>query len=207
MSINKTTLQKLAKQYAPQETELKVMVGDKEVTIKVKRVLTLAEYIAAVNSIADMQFITTDDGKEIYAPYLHQFAERYGTVMAFTDLDLSLLRKQSDNSYEALEPIWEFLFSNVYGQIEEILQSLKSPAENTTSNYWDVIGSADEMVEMRRKQIEPSAATLWNALDELVDEIKQSFGEMTPEDMEETRAAIKKLTKLDEGKIVELMRP
>ena len=203
MSINKTILQKMAKQYAPQEKIIEVQVGDKNVAIKVKPVLSLAEFALAAQEICDMQFATDANGNEFYVPYLREFAERYVVVSRFTDLDLSMLRKGDDVTYGAVEPIWQFLMSSIY---EKILCAISYDDVSYSNNYYDLINTAGILVDMHKKQLEPSPTKLWAALDEVVDQMKQSFGEMTPEDMEETREAIKKLTHIDEGKIVELMR-
>ena len=203
MSISKTTLQKMAKQYAQNEIELVIQVGDKDVPIKIRPVLSLVEVGAAAKDMADMQFAKDDYGNDIYVPYLQPFAERYVTVSYFTNLDLTSLQKQSDNGYEAVEPIWQFLMSDVY---DKIVAELLGKSGMIESNYWTVQSAAEEYVQMKRKQIEPSAEKLWASLDELVEQAKASFGDMTPEDLEKTREAINKLTSLDEGKIVELMR-
>ena len=202
--MNKSTLQKMAKQYAPQDKIIYVQVGDKNVEIKVKPVLSLAELGTAANEICELQFATDENGNESYIPWLRLFAERYVVVNHFTDIDLTALKKDDVNTYSAVEPIWQFLWSDIYEQILDAVIADDSCIGDST--YWALRRAADDMVNARRKALEPGAAKLWASLDELVDQVKGSMGEMTQEDLEQTREAIAKLTQLDEEKIVELMR-
>ena len=204
MSISKTTLQKMAKQYAPQDEVVAIKVGDKDVDIKVKRALSMVEFGAAAKDMADMQFIVGVDGKEEYAPSLAEFAERYVIATYFADLDLKALIKNDGSTMSAAEPVWQFLWSEVYNEIYKVV--CRDSMQAGESQYWALVEAANELVEARKKTLEPGAAKLWAALDELVDQMKQSFGDMAPEDADEFRAVVKKLSGLNEGKIIELMK-
>lgn len=201
MSINKTTLQKMVKQYAQQDIIVEIPVSDKTVNIKVNPVLSLADFCVAAQTICDMQFVDDENGNERYVPYLREFAERFALVQYFTDIDLNMLKKGDDTTYQSVEPIWQFLWSGAYDKIVSALY------EHTDKfSYWPLLGAASDMIDDRREKTKAGPAKLWAELDELVAQIKQSFGEMTPEDLEQTREVIEKLTRMDEGKIVDLMR-
>ena len=77
MSISKTTLQKMAKQYAPQDEVVTIKVGDKDVEVKVKRSLSMVEFGAAAKDMADMQFIADLNALTKDCLYINDFdAER-----------------------------------------------------------------------------------------------------------------------------------
>ncbi len=199
MSITKKTLQEIVKSSARASATIDVAVGDETVQIEVRPVITFAQYSQAAKDIADIQFVTDDDGNAMYAPYLAEFARRFVLMSYFTNLDLKALEKKSKSgtTIGSVEPIWTVLMSWIYDDVLEYVD----PA------CWDgICAAAKDLVDAKRRMTEPGPQRVWNQLDGFVAQMKQSFGDMTPEDLEETRAAVKKLTELDEGEIVKLMR-
>lgn len=197
--MTKKMLQKMAKWHAPREKIVSVAVDGETVDIKVKPVICLSDFGAAAKDIAEMQFIPDGAGGEKWAPYLTEFAKRYALVTYFTDLDLTALMKKTDGdaTLEAAEPVWEFLWSGVF---DEILNAIDSVC------MYELVCAADALVERKCKTTEPGTDRLWAALDGLVKQTQEQMGDMTPEDGEKFRAVIDKLSGIDEGKIIELMR-
>ena len=197
--MTKKMLQKMAKEHALKTQTISVAVDGETVEIKVKPVLGLAEFGAAAQDIADMQFIPDGEGGEKWAPYLAEFAQRYALAAYFTDLDLSALVKKADGDMTlgAAEPIWEFLWSGVFDEIRNFVDGRCG---------LQLCAAAKALVDRRRKETEPGPDKLWAALDKLVQQTQEQMGDMTPEDGEKLRAVIDKLAGIDEGKIVEMMR-
>lgn len=200
MSITKKNLQKLVKQYTRQSTKLAIDLDGAQVEITVHPILSLSQFGLAAQDIAQMQFLTEKNGDEVYAPYLRSFAERYVLFGYFTDLNLQALEEKTadgGSTIGGVESIWTVLMSGLY---DEVMQYVD------VGCWRDLLSAADDIVQAKRKAIEPGPQKLWANLDELVDQMKQSFGDMTPEDREKWFNVVEKLNKLDEGSIVELMR-
>ena len=192
-------MQKMLKEYAWKDVKVTIPVGDKQAEITVHPVLPLAQFGAAAQDMCDMQFLAGEDGEMKYAPWLEPFARKYVLLTHFTDLDLSDLVKKTDgvNTISGAEPAWQLMWSGV---IAKVLEEVDSYC------WYDLLTAADRLVETKRKTTEPGPDRLWTKLSDLVDETKTALGEMTPEDGEKMRAAIEKLSGIDEEKIVKLMR-
>ena len=62
--------------------------GDRQLTITVKKKLTIAERAGLVNSIVAMVWGQDEEGNKTFAPYLRKFACDYNIITYFTDITL-----------------------------------------------------------------------------------------------------------------------
>lgn len=198
MSISKENMQKMIETYEGRDVVVPVDLDGETVEITVHPQISMGDFASAAKDMADIRFVDDGDGGMLYAPYLDEFARRFVIVSYFTDIDLGeLYDVEARTTVSVVEPVWKFLWSHVYTQIENSVDD---------NMLYELLCAADKMVDAKRREVEPGPDRLWARLDKLADETKAAMGEMSPEDGAAMRAVIEKLNGLDEGKIVELMR-
>lgn len=182
----------------PATETVQIAFNGQDFPVVIRKEISLEDYLSAARRCAELCFVFEDGRPVGYVPANKVFAMNYVLLRYWTDIDFSDMSGEDENNTDIVEAIWRLCLGT----------DLLSHVEDTVgySLLVDLEHARDDIIEEIKRDLRPGADVFWTSLNELLDSIKQQFGEMSDEDMEATREAIRKLGGLDNGKIVDLMK-
>lgn len=173
-----------------------VTLNDQEYAVNVRKDISLQDFMEACRRAAEMCFSFDENGKPVsYHPANKQFAENYVILRYWTDVDLNKLRELCQSDEEYTDALWRLCIKT------DLI--FKIEMTGVTEGFY---GAREEIIDELKREMCPGLDEVWKNVNDFLDSIKTQFGEMSEEDIEATREAIKKLGGMDEGKIVELLK-
>ena len=188
--ISKTKIDAMIKANKPENHIITINAGgDKAVDITVTSTISRDDFLKAVVELVEMNFpIDKNTGKNIYAPYMNDFASWYVALKYFTDIDLDIVGDNGEIDNTNADRIWNLRYCGTLK--DDIYQIIKDV-------WFDIEQCAYEMIEERKNNLKPSFRKLWESLDEYFDRAKEQFKNFSEADLKKFIEDLGNLKELD----------